>query len=186
MEVVARTSKHCQAAMEKDCDASGVARMSEHYKAAMAKDWKKLEEICLETGTAGFPITVARDTAVHIAVHSGRVDLVRKLQEEIIPTEIRVTNNRGDTVLHEAAAVGNVPMAEFLLGHDKDLLVKNKRGETPLFRAAASDQIKMVSFLAGKAMERGTMKNHIRKGATSIIHIAVCSRYFGRLCLSFT
>jgi hypothetical protein len=158
----------------------GVARMSKQYRAANNKKWKELKDFCVETGTAGFPITVTGDTALHIAaLHSGSVKLVRKLLKI---TPIGVTNNRGDTVLHEAAVVGNIEMAELLLDKDEDLIdVKNKRGETPLFRAAASGQTEMVELLAGRAMERGTMKNHIRRGGSSILHIAVLSRYFGRL-----
>ncbi|XP_059438839.1 uncharacterized protein LOC132171523 [Corylus avellana] len=154
-----------------------VARMSEQYQAANEKNWEKLKDFCSETGTAAFPITVTGDTALHIAVlHSGSVKLVRKLLEI---TDIRVTNNRGDTVLHEAAGVGNIEMAELFLDRDEDLIdIKNKRDETPLFRAAAFGKTEMVDFLAERAMDHGTMKNHIRRGGSSILHIAVLSRYF--------
>ncbi|KAE7995335.1 hypothetical protein FH972_000144 [Carpinus fangiana] len=156
-----------------------VVRTAKVYEAAIKKDWEALKKYCEEDNAImNFPImTGARSTVLHIAVYSKKVSLVRYLLHLAPSALCELVNERGDTVLHEAAGVGNVEMAKELIGSDKELLKStNKRGETPLFRAAAFNQTEMVKFLASAAVDKTTHRT--RTDGTSILHITVLSKFF--------
>ena len=153
-----------------------VRRSAEAYEAAIKNDWDKLKKLCEDDSSImNFPITLAGNTALHIAVYSGDVEWVKDLLK-LAP--FPGPNGRGDTVLHETAAAGKVDMANCLIEYDRELLeIKNKRGETPLFRAAAFNNKKMVEFLASKAEDMS--KHRTRNDGKSILHMTVLSKYFG-------
>lgn len=156
-----------------------IARERELYRAASKKNWEKMKRYYEENNVAvGFPLTVSKDTVLHIAVYSESRDLLDKLLE-FAPHAYHITNEFGNTALHEAAAVGNVKMAEPFLTRDKDLLdFKNNRGETPLFRAAAFGRTKMSKYLASKVEIENKVIHRRRNDSTSILHIAVLGNYF--------
>jgi ankyrin repeat protein len=161
-----------------------VRRSAEAYEAAIKNDWDKLKKLCEDDSSiTSFPMTLAGNTALHIAVYSGDVEWVKALLK-LAP--VPGPNDRGDTVLHEAAAVGNVEMARVLLiEYGTELLEsKNKRGETPLFRAAAFKQAKMVRFLASKAKDMTIHRT--RNDGTSILHMTVLNKNFGKTFCVFS
>lgn len=170
-------------ASEGQRDMRSVVKSSEAYKVALNKDWEAFKKFWEERDAImiNFPMTVAGNTALHIAVYSGEAQLVRDLLDH---APCPSPNERGDTVLHEAAAVGNVEMAEDLIKYDTELLEsKNNRGETPLFRAAVFNQTKMVRFLASKAKDMTIHRT--RNDGTSILHMTVLSKNFGKTFCPF-
>ncbi|GFZ04758.1 hypothetical protein Acr_17g0003300 [Actinidia rufa] len=69
-------------------------------------------------------ITRTQDTALHVAVSSGKED--------------KVKNERENTPLHLAAALGNVRMCKIIADVDNGLIgVRNKENETPFFLGGA-------------------------------------------------
>ncbi|CAK7351549.1 unnamed protein product [Dovyalis caffra] len=161
----------------------------------MEQDWKSLKRFYKQDPeVAGFPLTVTKDTVLHIAVHSNDPKLLKYLLDIALPFTYKVTDVYGNNALHEAAATGNVEMAKILLNFDREhnssttdgqqnessvnelLEIKNNRGETALFRAAAFGRTKMVRFLCSKIKNKAAHRR--RDDSTSILHIAVLGKYF--------
>ncbi|KAF2303661.1 hypothetical protein GH714_021018 [Hevea brasiliensis] len=152
-----------------------VAEMSVPYQAFLDGDWERLKSFFEQnTEAVVSPLTVNKDTVLHIAIYSGR-------------------NEYGNTALHEAAAAGNVTAAKLLLDYERTLLdIKNKLGETPLYRAAAFGKTEMVKFLVSEVLSyrEEILSTHRQKGpsvmsfhgrrydSTSILHIAVQAEHF--------
>ncbi|XP_011047004.1 PREDICTED: uncharacterized protein LOC105141473 [Populus euphratica] len=173
-----------------------VARITKPYRAAMKKDWESLKRYYEQHPEAvGFPLTVTKDTVLHIAVHSNDKKLLKHLLDIAPPFSYKVSDIYGNNAVHEAAATGNVEMAKILLNFDRELhcstindgqkneycsdellQITNNRGETALFRAAAFGRTKMVRFLCSKIKNKDVHRR--RRDSTSILHIAVLGRYF--------
>lgn len=178
-----------------------VARITKPYRAAMKKDWESLKRYYEQhPEAAGLPLTVTKDTVLHIAVHSNDKKLLKHFLDNAPPFSYKVTDLYGNNAVHEAAATGNVEMAKILLNFDRELhcsttndgqkneycsdellQIMNNRGETALFRAAAFGRTKMVRFLCSKIKNKDAHRR--RHDSTSILHIAVLGKYFG---ISFT
>ncbi|XP_057460474.1 uncharacterized protein LOC130750972 isoform X2 [Actinidia eriantha] len=111
--------------------------------------WDKvLEMYKLHPEVHDAQITRTNDTALHVAVSSGREDMVRELVDIISAkgdvakkNAVKVQNERGNTPLHLAAALGNVEMCKVIADADKGLIIsiRNNENETPLFVAARND-----------------------------------------------
>ncbi|KAF8394368.1 hypothetical protein HHK36_020576 [Tetracentron sinense] len=85
-------------------------------------------------------ITRSGDTALHVAVSDGRVDIVERLVEKIPEVQVsnilNMGNEKGNTPLHLAAAIGKVEMCKCLAKRNPNLIdARNKEKETPLFVA---------------------------------------------------
>ena len=102
---------------------------------------------------------------------------------------LNVQNERGNTPLHLAAALGNVEMCELIANVDRGLItsIRNKENETPLFVAARNG--KKDAFLClhdliipSDAEKAKTVKDYpycrSRDGQT-ILHVAIEGEYFG-------
>ncbi|KAK1556187.1 hypothetical protein Q3G72_000234 [Acer saccharum] len=179
--------------------------MQEPYRQVILQGkWRAMEEFFNsdEGFTISYPImTVAKDTAFHIAVHSKSeqplkqlLDLFAKYDEQIFLTNVlNTTNAYNNTVLHEAAINHNIVAVKLLVedGHvtPAQLLVRNNSGQTPLFKAAAFGSTKVVKYLASQpdqmiASVRGYKKfkyaHRINyKDGCSILHAAVLGENFG-------
>ncbi|XP_042963495.1 uncharacterized protein LOC122297491 isoform X1 [Carya illinoinensis] len=113
---------------------------------AMKSEWKKVvEKYRKELQYAhNLKITRSGDTALHIAVSDGQEEIVADLIHLMQSTRInhakeavKTKNERDNTPLHTAAAMGNLPMCKLIAQVDP-LLVgeRNCEGETPFFLAA--------------------------------------------------
>ncbi|XP_041023321.1 uncharacterized protein LOC121264270 isoform X2 [Juglans microcarpa x Juglans regia] len=165
-----------------------VARMTRPYRAAMKKEWQEMLDFYMDQYECfGFPLSnVTKDSVFHIAVHSRNVKLLNDLLE-INAEALLLPNLTGNTALHEAAAYGNVEMAELLIMYDEKetkpggqraVDINNHIGETPLFRAAAFGRTQMVEFLAKKVGDNYKSFHRRRKDGMTILHMAVLSRCF--------
>jgi ankyrin repeat protein len=168
---------------------ASVATMTKPYRELLKGDWQAMRRYFMEHNEHLYaPMTVSMDTALHIAVYSGNVKLLKKLLSvEAMEMDVKMLhelkNDSGNTPLHVAAAAGNIEMALLLIEKDKELLeTPNNNGQTPLFTAAAYGWIDMVEFLDPRVKDK---KKHRKTGEESILHVAVIGKHFGRLCLSF-
>lgn len=187
-----------------------IAGMSVPYQAFIDGDWERLKSFVEQnTETVVYPLTVNKDTALHIAVYSGSTSLLSSIvaiakrvaenSEKISPFLIK--NEYGNTALHEAAAAGDVAAAKLLLNCERTLLdIKNKLGETPLYRAAAFGKTEMVKFIAAEIIRsrEEILQTHRQRApsfmsihgkrddSTSILHIAVQAEHFGKFISSFS
>lgn len=83
----------------------------------------------------------SEDTVLHMAVSERRGDVVTKLlrsvRDEDMKKILELTNAKGDTPLHLAAARGMVETCELMTEKHPDLIkFRNRKGENPLFVAA--------------------------------------------------
>ena len=159
--------------------------LTEPYRAIMKKDLEAVKRYYMENENVGHPLTDTGNTALHFAVYTDNKELCSFLLY-FAPFLSDTKNKLGNTALHEAAAAGNVEMAEHLFG-ESQLDVKNDSGETPLFRAAAFGKTKMVKFLIVDAGKSNPIKeNHCtRNDSKSILEIAILGNYTGRLLSLF-
>ncbi|XP_057460473.1 uncharacterized protein LOC130750972 isoform X1 [Actinidia eriantha] len=158
--------------------------------------WDKvLEMYKLHPEVHDAQITRTNDTALHVAVSSGREDMVRELVDIISAkgdvakkNAVKVQNERGNTPLHLAAALGNVEMCKVIADADKGLIIsiRNNENETPLFVAARNG--KKDAFLClhnliipSDGENAKTVKDYpycrSRDGQT-ILHVAIEGEYF--------
>ncbi|EEF35984.1 conserved hypothetical protein [Ricinus communis] len=182
-----------------------IAGMAVPYQAFIRGDWERLKMYFEENPDAVVsPLTVNKDTALHIAIYSGStrliesmIEITKQVARNLTRSPFLIDNEYGNTALHEAAASGNLRAAKQLLACERSLLeIKNKLGETPIYRAAAFGMTEMVKFLAGEVMKdtEVVVRTHRQKGpfmsihglrndATSILHISVHAEHFGSLFL---
>ncbi|KAI9199196.1 hypothetical protein LWI28_029236 [Acer negundo] len=169
--------------------------MKEPYQAVIKENWEDLKTFFdkdRNTFNILYPMTVAKDTAFHIAVHSRGEQPLRHLLERVddpMGANVFMTNAYGNTVLHEAAINYNIAAVKLLVGDKyvtpEQLLKRNRSGQTPLFKAASFGSTKVVRYLASqpKQMICDSKKledaHRTRNDGTSILHAAVRGEHFG-------
>ncbi|KAK0579635.1 hypothetical protein LWI29_028967 [Acer saccharum] len=136
----------------------------EPYQAViMEGKWEALEEFFDndEGFSISYPImTVTKDNAFQIAVHSKSEQPLKQLLERVVNYDhirtnvLNTANAYENTVLHEAAINHNIAAVKLLVrgGYvtPDQLLERNKSGQTPLFKAAAFGSTKVVKYLASQ------------------------------------
>ncbi|KAG6573477.1 Espin, partial [Cucurbita argyrosperma subsp. sororia] len=161
------------------------------YKLALRGEWRHLREVCKDARQLMMPINNSGETALHLAVHSGKEEPLKTILEQLVLP----INNSGEmdytehwkssaenTPLHEAATAGNLDAFKLLVEFRKeDLLALNKRGETPLYRAARYGQLQIVEYILNECEDYYTRSplNWMADGTTPIIHEAIQSENFG-------
>ncbi|GFZ04753.1 hypothetical protein Acr_17g0003250 [Actinidia rufa] len=141
-------------------------------------------------------ISRTQDTALHMAVSSGKEDVVQKLVDIISKTgdvakkkTLNVQNERGNTPLHLAAALGNVEMCKLIAKVDAGLIgVRNNEKETPFFVAALNGKKDAFLCLHDLIIPGGDENEKTKKGygycrrifdGQTILHVAIEGEYFG-------
>ncbi|KAL5842429.1 hypothetical protein ACOSQ3_013032 [Xanthoceras sorbifolium] len=178
-----------------------ISYMKAPYQAVIREDWEDLKAF-FDSDNAFkilFPMTVAKDTPFHMAVHSKTDQPLRYLLERVEQLQVGdptgasvfMTNDYENTVLHEAAINSNIA-AKLLVEENyvkaEQLLKRNRSGQTPLFKAASVGSTKVVRYLASQRDqttrdENNNMKledtHRIRNDGISILHAAVRGEHFG-------
>lgn len=119
------------------------------YKAALGGKWKEARKFIDEDPEAlTAKITIASETALHIAVGTGKdIAFVEKLITRMSPEELALTDQNGETALSVAAIVGNKTAAELLFNKNPDLPNILSKAGMPIHRAAQYGQRDMISYL---------------------------------------
>ncbi|XP_031252939.1 uncharacterized protein LOC116110866, partial [Pistacia vera] len=123
------------------------------YKAILEGNLEIVRQRCDEDDHAlEARITMKLDTALHVAVGTGRGNhIVKYLVNKMSADQVTVKNNDGNTVLSVAAIVGNQEAAEMILKKDEKNLSLvdelNFSGRMPLIEAARHGQKKMITYL---------------------------------------
>ncbi|KAF3644352.1 putative nitrate excretion transporter 2-like, partial [Capsicum annuum] len=120
------------------------------------------------------PIDNRDDTILHfIAIH-GNASALKLLIEErpVSNQDLRIKNNNGNTVLHEAARFGRLEIVKVLVSLDSEIVLeRNNKGETPIYVAAANGEKDVFSLLADNNLcDEFTMT---RDDGSNILHAAV-------------
>ncbi|XP_027165973.1 uncharacterized protein LOC113765935 [Coffea eugenioides] len=166
------------------------------FKWAMKKNWKEVLNVCKDNPSACMAkLTKSEDTALHIAVSSfhadqidanGQAKVVSDLVESLPPDQaveiLKVQNDKGDTPLHLAAALGSATICSCIARKDHVLISeRNLKGETPLFMAAHHG--KMEAFLPlhklySERAEEPDDRLYRRNDGDTILHSAISGEYF--------
>ncbi|XP_060674596.1 uncharacterized protein LOC125418827 isoform X2 [Ziziphus jujuba] len=155
---------------------------TEPYQAALEGDWERMKRFYEENREAvSHPLTVTNDTAFHIAVYSGTKSPLEELIQIVPNPPIAKADDKKNTPLHEAGAIGNIETAQVLMRCSPEQLeARNALGETPMFRAAAFGMTEMVKYLAFEVRSRQCDMEiqRIRDDETSILHSAIHGQHF--------
>ncbi|KAI7996052.1 Serine/threonine-protein phosphatase 6 regulatory ankyrin repeat subunit C [Camellia lanceoleosa] len=118
------------------------------HRAILEGDWESVKRFYMSHPRAETDsITESKDTAVMVGVMSGQKIEFIKNQVEFGRVDLRRVNKEGNTALHEAAIVGNLKAAEFLVGKDTSLLyIRNSDGYLPLHLAASHGQKEILCY----------------------------------------
>ncbi|KAH7514932.1 hypothetical protein FEM48_Zijuj11G0142600 [Ziziphus jujuba var. spinosa] len=156
--------------------------VTEPYRAALEGDWERMKRFYEENREAVFyPLTVTNDTAFHIAVYSRTKSPLEELIQIVPNPPIARADDKKNTPLHEAGAIGNIEAAQVLMRWSPEQLeARNALGETPMFRAAAFGMTEMVKYLASevRSRHRNMHIQRIRDDNTSILQSAIHGQHF--------
>ena len=87
-------------------------------------------------------------TALHLAVENGHIDIVRLCIEKGANVNFVKTNLI--TPLHLACTSGQLDIVNILVNSDADIEAKNALQETPLHRAALFNRVNIVKYLLNR------------------------------------
>nr|XP_048319583.1 serine/threonine-protein phosphatase 6 regulatory ankyrin repeat subunit C-like [Ziziphus jujuba var. spinosa] len=159
--------------------------VTEPYRTALEGDWERMKRFYEENREAVFyPLTVTNDTPFHIAVYSRTKSPLEELIQIVPNPPIAKADDKKNTPLHEAGAIGNIEAAQVLMRCSPEQLeARNALGETPMFRAAAFGMTEMVKYLAFevRSSQCDMHIQRIRDDNTSILHSAIQGQHFGLL-----
>ncbi|KAA8548411.1 hypothetical protein F0562_000095 [Nyssa sinensis] len=164
-------------------------------KLAIEGQWNNVLRIHERNSSARENSLHSDDTVLHIAVSDGREDTVQKLlniSERDGFSVMHKKNNKGNTPIHLAAAMGNVAICKCLAPKVPELIAdRNNAGETPLFLAAHHGKREAFLFLHElHTRRRGGVPDYSsceKSDETSILHSAIygkvkIGRYHGGVC----
>lgn len=156
------------------------------FNYAMQGKWNEVVNICRQQPRARkAEIVVSGDTALHVAVSEGKESIVEELVELIRETDLdalEMRNEQGNTPLHLAASMGNVPICKCLAGkHPKLVGVRNHENETPLFSAVLHGR-KDAFLCLHKICDRTKQYEYSRRAdGKTILHCAIFGEFLGKL-----
>ncbi|CBI35685.3 unnamed protein product, partial [Vitis vinifera] len=126
-----------------DADASDLESIRRKLMKSLASSWEEVVQIYEQDPRAHkIEIGPSRNTALHIAVSSGREGIVERLVKSIAkngnPVDVLSIRNRdGNNPLHLGASLGSISMCRCITDECKELLgYRNRERDTPLLRAA--------------------------------------------------
>ncbi|XP_071938232.1 uncharacterized protein [Coffea arabica] len=175
--------------------------VDELFQFTMAKNWMEVLRICKShpSDACKAKLTKSEETALHIAVSSYHVgekeahalaatigQLVESLPVGQAVEILKAKNDKGDTALHLAAALGSVTICDCIARNRNQIyreliMIRNRKGETPMFLAAHHGHMEAFQLLHelynGNASEPDYSLGRRNDGDT-ILHSAISGEYF--------
>uniref|UniRef100_A0A2N9J3E9 Uncharacterized protein n=1 Tax=Fagus sylvatica TaxID=28930 RepID=A0A2N9J3E9_FAGSY len=122
------------------------------------------------------------DTALHIAILGGHMDIVKELVNKMSEENLKTKNNCGSTVLGICAQIGNIEMAKCIIGKSRTLLSIGNYNEQliPVVLAIKNNPnaIDMVHYLYDETPKEDLMPGKGVNGATFITQ-CIYAKAFG-------
>ncbi|KAF5809515.1 putative ankyrin repeat-containing domain, PGG domain, ankyrin repeat-containing domain superfamily [Helianthus annuus] len=143
---------------KKDQDVSGVEKhhlYEDLYNAIEDDDMERVNVILKKEPNATTSIVSSHgDTALHIAILSGKIEIALDLVKKIPPEELEISNEFGATPLSLAAITENITLAKAMVEKNNNL-VTLKSGNTdqsslPVIVASMYGRKRMVHYLYSK------------------------------------
>lgn len=153
------------------------------YKAALKGDWQSARNFFSQDPDAiTAKITKVSETALHIAVGTGKANYFVKELLEQIPTEALVTlqDQAGQTPLHYAAIFGNVKAAQLLVSKDP-ALANTHSGSffLPIHLAALYANRDMVSYLLTVTRDDSDPNPFTGKSGVDLLNLVILAEFYG-------
>ncbi|KAF8377143.1 hypothetical protein HHK36_030516 [Tetracentron sinense] len=119
------------------------------FKAVYHGDWENAKKfIELHPDVVNDFISETKDTALHIAVVSGQVQLVEELVKLMREESLELKNDVQNTALHLAASSGITKMAEAMVKKNRNLLgIAGEKDRIPVVMASSCGHKDMVHYL---------------------------------------
>ncbi|KAL0410403.1 UNVERIFIED_CONTAM: hypothetical protein Slati_3630000 [Sesamum latifolium] len=152
------------------------------YKAALNGDWESARNFFDQDPDAvTAKITKVSETALHIAVGTGKAKNFVKELLELIPTEALATlrDQAGQTALHYAAIFGNVEAAKLLVSKDPGLT--NTLTDTfllPIHLAALYANKDMVSYLLTVTRDDIDPNPFADKSGVDLLNLVILAEFY--------
>lgn len=165
------------------------------FKLTMQKKWGKVVEKYEDSSAHKIKLTKSEDTAFHIAISSYNSKSPSSSHEQSIEDMISwmkkcsslsnvlsMQNEKGDTPLHLAAAVGWKVICSRIVEEDWELIkIRNKKGETPLFIAAHHGNLEAFHSLLGTEKDKKPDESLCRrKDGNTVLHMAISGEFFSK------
>ena len=163
----------------------------ELYNALLKEEMENVINLCERVPDhAMHAVAIHNDTVLHLATYSKQAELVLRLLQ-VLPHHLieKMTTRKnvtGNTVLHEAATLDDrsVEIATKMLEKAPELLnICNELGESVLFQAARYGKTQIFNFLADIFSKYDEAKQKLfsqRTDKTTMLHIAILARHFGK------
>lgn len=170
-------------------------------------EWQKVFETYVqERALRTAKITGTGDTVLHMAVANGEDKVVANMVNLLVLEENKLgdceenlnikiflgaENDRKNTPLHLAAAMGNVEICRKIGGIDPSLISRrNIDGETPLFLAALNGRKEAFLwlhylYLGSRGVSTTDYTHCTRDNEDTILHCAIAEGHFGKSKLIF-
>lgn len=121
------------------------------YKAVEQGKWNDTQTLLQQTPEAiNARVSSHKDTALHIAILSGYLNIAEHLVNMMKPADLELINEYGATGLSLAAVCGAIKLAKMIVNKNKNLVKMandNEDGQLPVIVAALYGQKKMVHYL---------------------------------------
>ncbi|KAL3621057.1 hypothetical protein CASFOL_035969 [Castilleja foliolosa] len=165
------------------------------FQLTMKKQWDQVIEIYKNHEWArSAKLTKSEQTALHVAVSSYNSDtissvggyteqMIDSIPKQDIIRILSIQDDRGNTPLHIAAAVGWVAICKCIASKDRDFIgIRNLTNETPLFVAAQHgkrDAFLCLHEMYHKTEDRDPDESLCRrKDGDTILHSAISIQHF--------
>ena len=170
-----------------DADASDLESIRRKLMKSLASSWEEVVKIYEQDPRAHkVRIGSPKNTALHIAVSSGREDIVERLVKSIAkngnPLDVLSIGNKDqNNPLHLGASLGSISMCRCITNECKELLGRrNGESDTPLLRAVRYGKKDVFLWLYDMC-EGNTAHGYFRNEyGETILHLAIESGRMGK------
>ncbi|XVF65159.1 hypothetical protein PTKIN_Ptkin09bG0224300 [Pterospermum kingtungense] len=184
------------ASQNKEAEQAAAAKQiklsSRLFEYAMKDQWEKVMEEYTENPECHMAkITEAEDTALHLAVSGGKLEVVysmvevldkqKEKEKDYVSKVLTAKNKRGNTPLHTAAVLGNAHMCHCMASKDPNLIAeRNIKNETPFFYAAqfGHKDAFLCLYFCYPAENRGDLCRSRDENGDNILHAAISGEHF--------
>ncbi|KAI3832418.1 hypothetical protein MKX03_020652 [Papaver bracteatum] len=149
------------------------------YKALIKGDWETAKETIEEDpGALTAKITHAGETALHVAIMSAKLNIVKELLKLLPPEALEAKSTPGNPAISLAASLGITEMAKLMVEKNKGVLrIINQHGRIPLVSAVLNGKEDMVRYLYSVTPEEELDPDTSKNGATFLTGAITAEMY---------
>lgn len=154
------------------------------YKAVQEGDWKAIHNvISVDSNAVRARVSSHEDTALHVAILSGHIEIAEKLLNNMKEGDLMLDNQYGATALSLAAICGEKKLAQAIVKKNRNLLTienKHEDGHLPVIVAALYGQKNMVRYLYRETPKQ-LLKPENGENGVLLLNSLITAESFGKL-----